>query len=157
MSLSVAPCSIQSAKELVGKWHRHNRPPVSGLFAVAARDSGKIVAVAIVGRPVARRLDDGETCEIIRLASDGTRNACSILYGACRAAAKALGYRRLYTYTLAEESGASLRAVGFIRDAELEPRETWSVPSRPRVQSNLFGDQQRPQGAKVRWKWEAKL
>src|ERR1035441_8056475 len=73
----------------------------------------KLVGVAIVGRPVARRLDDGETLEVTRLCTDGTPNACSFLYGACRRAAFALGYGRIGTYTLQDEGGASLRAAGW--------------------------------------------
>jgi hypothetical protein len=100
-------------------------------------------------------LQDGATCEIIRVATDGADNACSMLYGACRAAAKAMGYKRVYTYILDTETGASLRAAGFVKDAELPARPTWSRPSRPRVQTDLFGIEQRPAGAKVRWMWRA--
>lgn len=151
--MNTRPISIQDANELVANWHRHNRPTLGGLFAVSAEDAGRLVGVAIVGRPVARAFADGYTCEITRLATDGTPNACSMLYGACRAAAKALGYRRVFTYTLQSESGASLRGAGFIRDAELKARETWSCASRPRVQTDLFGNEQRPAEAKVRWVW----
>jgi hypothetical protein len=150
--LTLRPISIQDAKSHVAKWHRHNKPPQGGLFAVAVA-SDSVCGVAIVGRPVARRLDDGWSAEIIRVATDGTYNACSILYGACLRAAKALGYRRVFTYTLQSESGASLRAVGFLKDAELEPSATWSVPSRPRMQTDLFGNEQRPTEAKFRWVW----
>ena len=150
--LSVRPISIQDAKAVIAKWHRHNKPPQSGLFAVAV-ENGHLCGVAVVGRPMARELQDGWSCEIIRVATDGAHNACSKLYGACRAAARSLGYRRVYTYTLQSESGASLRAAGFVVDAELKPRPTWSCPSRPRVQTDLFGNQQRPPEAKLRWVW----
>lgn len=149
--MKVVPMSIQTAKGFVGALHRHNRPPVSGLFAAAVEDAGDIVGVVICGRPVARALDDGQTLEITRVATNGARNANSMLYGAALRAARALGYRRVYTYTLAEESGASLRAVGFTQDAELAARATWSCPSRPRMQQDLFGEERRPPGAKVRW------
>jgi hypothetical protein len=151
--LTIRPITITDAKATVAKWHRHNKPPVSGLFAVAAESDGKLCGVAIVGRPVARRLQDGWTCEIIRVATDGTYNACSALYGACRAAAKAMGYRRVITYTLQSEPGASLRAAGFCVDATVEARESWSCKSRPRYDSDLFGTKQRPAEAKLRWVW----
>lgn len=151
MGLFAAPMTIADAKTYVGRTHRHNLPPKSALFAVGARlDGGELVGVAIVGRPVARLLQDGWSAEVIRLATDGTPNACSLLYGACARAAKALGYRRLYTYTLQRESGASLRASGWTLDAELDARPTWSCPSRPRIQHDLFGER-RPSEPKLRW------
>lgn len=153
--MNIRPITLKEARVVVGDWHRHNQPPVGGLFAVGCRDGGVLVGVAIVGRPVARLLDDGLTAEITRVATNGTRNACSMLYGACRKAARALGYQRLITYTLASEPGTSLRAAGFIRDADVAAAETWSVPSRPRRQTNLFGEELRPPEAKVRWKWQA--
>lgn len=179
--LELRPITMREAKEAVARWHRHNRPPTGGLFAVAATDGAKVVGVVIAGRPVARALQDGLTVELTRLATGGHRNACSFLYGAARRAAAALGYRRVYTYTLAPEfhemtpeeadfvsegcpnfkekltgeSGASVRAAGFVADAVLKPRPTWSHPSRPRVQTDLFGTEQRPTEAKVRWVWPA--
>ena len=110
--LSVVPCSITAARQFVARHHRHNKPPQGGLFAVGAQVDGTLVAGAIVGRPVARALDKGKTCELTRLCTDGTRNACSLLYGASARAAKALGWQRIITYTLASEPGTSLRAAG---------------------------------------------
>ena len=74
----------------------------------------EIVGVAICGRPVSRHYDDGLTLEINRLCTDGTRNACSKLYGACVRTAVAMGYERVITYTLQSENGASLKASNFI-------------------------------------------
>jgi hypothetical protein len=105
------PCTITEARRFIGRHHRHSAAPSSGLFAVAVGNP-ELCGVALVGRPVARRLDDGWTAEITRVCTLGERNACSMLYGACVRAAKALGYRRIITYTLASESGASLRATG---------------------------------------------
>jgi hypothetical protein len=87
--------------------------PQGALFALGVEKGGELVGVAIVGRPVGRGLQDGRTVEITRVATDGTRNACSFLYGRCRRAAAALGYRRVITYTRQDESGASPRAAGF--------------------------------------------
>jgi hypothetical protein len=152
MPLVLHPVTLTDAKAFVARHHRHSEPPQSGLFAVGAvDDGGTMVGVAIVGRPMARMLQDGATCEVTRLATDGSRNACSLLYGAAVRAAKALGYRRIYTYTLAEESGASLRATGWRRDADLKARPTWNCPARQRMQVDLFGAQRRPPGPKVRW------
>jgi len=105
------------ANEYVRKWHRHNRPTLGAIFCVGVADE-QVRGVAIVGRPVARRLDDGQTVEILRIATDGARNACSMLLGACRRASRALGYSRVITYTLPNEGGASLRAAGFKFDGD---------------------------------------
>ena len=148
----IVPSSISNAKSFVARHHRHNKPPVSGLFALAAERDGRVCAVAIVGRPVARALDKGKVCELTRLCSDGTTpNSCSLLYAAAARAAKALGWERIITYTLASEPGTSLRAVGWMREVELPARPTWDCPSRERMQTNLFGEDQRPPDAKVRW------
>ena len=133
MSLRLVPLSLAQANEHVAAWHRHNRPVPGAKFCVgAADDDGVLHAVAIVGRPVARHFDDGDTLEVVRVASDGTRNACSMLYGACQRAGFALGYRRLVTYTQGDEPGSSLRAAGWKVIAERPPRVGWSAPSRPR-------------------------
>lgn len=150
--LRIVPTSIQDAKAYIAKHHRHNRPPLSALFAVAVADeAGEVRGVAIVGRPVARALDDGRTVEVIRVGTDGVKNGCSMLYAAACRAAKSLGYERAYTYTLASESGASLRAAGWWKDAALGLRPSWDTPARRRVQTDLFGEPTRPPDPKIRW------
>jgi hypothetical protein len=121
-------------------WHRHHQPPRGMIFAVgAATEDGVLVAVAIAGRPVARLFDNGQTLEVTRVTSDGTLNACSLLYGACWRAAKALGYTRLITYTQAGEDGASLRAAGWRIIAERAAHKGWDRPSRPRHETGTEG------------------
>lgn len=150
MPLRVVPLTCKSAAKYVATNHRHNRAPNGGLFAAAVYDGDRLAGVAICGRPIARLLDDGLTVEITRVCTDGTRNACSKLYGAlCRAAA-AIGYERAVTYTLAEEPGDSLRAAGFVVAATV-PVCSWNRPNRHRRQVDLFGDDIRPPGEKVRW------
>ena len=113
--LSIRPISIKDAQAFVKQYHRHNIPPVGGKFAIACcNDSKRICGIAICGRPVARSYDNGITLEIYRNCTDGTRNACSKLYGACLRIAKCMGYRRVITYSLKSENGASLRATNFI-------------------------------------------
>lgn len=142
--LLVVPMTISEAKAFVDQHHRHNRAPVSALFAIAAAVGEDVRAVVIVGRPVSRVLDDGWTVEVTRLcAVDGTPNACSMLYAAAWRASRAMGYRRLVTYTLASEAGASLRAAGLRVVAKVRAK-TWHTPSRPRVDKN-------PLQAKLRW------
>lgn len=130
--LAIVPVTFTQACEFVGGWHRHNRPPIGHKFSIGAARADVLVGVAIVGRPVAAAYDDGTTLEVIRTATDGTHNANSMLYGAAWRAGKALGYRRLITYTQADETGASLRAAGWRVIAERPARKGWSTPSRPR-------------------------
>ena len=132
MPLQAIPITISDAEVWTARTHRHHRAPQGGLFAVACSMSTEICGVAIVGRPVARLLQDGWTAEVVRLSTDGTKNACSFLYAACWRAARALGYRRLVTYILDSESGTSVRAAGWKEVASVRGR-SWSCQSRPRV------------------------
>ena len=143
--------TLKAACRYVEAHHRHNRPPHGALFAVGVTSDGAVCGVAVVGRPVARGLQDGFTCEVVRLCTEGRYNACSILYGACRRAARALGYRRIVTYTLAGEPGTSLKASGWTRAAEVKAA-TWDGKTRSRPNADLFGTVLRPEGEdKVRW------
>ena len=133
MTLEVSPIDFAEANAFVASFHRHHRPVVGCKFCVAVSDeSGKVRGVAIVGRPVARMLDNGFTLEVNRCCTDGARNACSMLYGACWRIAKAMGFRKLITYTLPEEGGASLRAAGWKLIGE-RGGGNWNVKSRPRI------------------------
>ena len=131
--LRTVPVKFADACGFVATWHRHHRPPIGHRFSVGVvTEDDTLVGVAMVGRPVARAYDDGMTLEVTRSATDGTPNANSALYGAAWRAAKALGYRRLVTYTQEGESGSSLRAAGWRVIAERPARAGWNVPSRPR-------------------------
>lgn len=132
MTLAVVPVRLRDARAYVDAHHRHHRAPVGALFAIGAAVDGVLVGVAIVGRPVARMWDDGQTAEVTRVATDGTRNACSSLYAAAWRAARAMGYTRLITYTQDGEDGVSLRAAGWRIVAHRPPHGGWSRPSRPR-------------------------
>lgn len=129
--MTLCPVSLSEANAFVGLHHRHHRPVVGHKFSIGVQDIDTLRGVAIIGRPVARHRDDGDTLEITRLCTDGTPNAASKLLGAAARATFAMGYRRLITYTLKSESGASLRASGYRVVGEVKGRE-WSVPSRPR-------------------------
>ena len=142
--LHVVPCTITRARAFVGEHHRHLAPPLSGLFAVGIARGEELVGVAIVGRPVARALQDGGTAEVTRVCTEGERNGCSMLLAACRRGAHALGYRRLITYTLTSEPGTSLRAAGWQEVAKVRGR-SWSCSSRPRP----------PNAARDKRRWEA--
>ena len=127
--MKLHPITLREAKEFVALHHRHNKPPTGWKFGVGLTVDKKLVAVATAGRPVARNFDDGLTLEINRTCTDGTQNANSMLYGAISRAAKALGYQRCITYTQANETGASLRAVGWTKVKILSPRKSWAESS----------------------------
>ena len=138
-NLRLVPISFSDAVGFVQMWHRHHAPPVGHKFSVGVANGDTLVGVAMVGRPVARHLDDGLTLEVNRTCTDETRNANSLLYGASWRAAKALGYQRLITYTQSGESGASLRGAGWRVVAELPERKGWTTPSRPRDDKGTDG------------------
>lgn len=128
MTLTIRPITLRAACAFVKQHHRHNKPPRGHKFSVAVFDepAGILVGVAIAGRPVARALDDGLTLEVNRTCTDGARNVNSMLYGAVWQAARAMGYQRCITYTQATETGASLRAAGWLRSATLAARKGWA-------------------------------
>ena len=142
--MNVVPCRITDARAFVAQHHRHHLAPVGGLWAHAVAVGELVVGVAIVGRPVARHLDDGWTVEVTRVAVlDAYPNACSMLYGAAWRCARAQGYRKAVTYTLNTEKGTSVKAAGW-RCIGAAGGGSWSVPSRPRVDKH-------PTQGKFRW------
>lgn len=146
MKFEIVPLPLDEANAFVAEHHRHHGKVVGHKFSLGvANQEGEICGVAIVSRPVARGLDDGLTLEITRVATNGCKDACSALYGACRRAVFALGYKKLVTYTLASESGSSLRAAGYRIVAEVRGR-SWSCATRPRVDKSAAQTQN-----KLRW------
>lgn len=111
--MTIVPITYREAAEFVNRFHRHHKAPQGCKFAIGLSDCETMSGVAICGRPVSRRLDDGFTLEITRVCTDGTKNACSMLYGACCRIAKAMGYRKVITYILESEDGASVKAANF--------------------------------------------
>lgn len=128
VKLTVVPVTFRQASAFVALHHRHHPPPVGCRFCLGVA-TDQLVGVAMVGRPVARHLDDGRTLEVNRTCTDGTPNANSALYAAAWRASKALGYLRLITYTQAGESGSSLRAAAWRVVAERPARESWAASS----------------------------
>lgn len=140
--LELHPLTIGEAQTFVGQHHRHHKAPVGGLFAVGLTDGERVVGCAVVGRPVARMNADGWTAEVTRLCVlDDIPNGCSMLYRAAWRAARALGYRRLLTYTLASETGGSLRGAGF-KLIGVRGGGSWSRVDRPRVDSHPLEQKQ---------------
>ena len=132
LPLHLVPIHLSDANEFVRLHHRtHKRVPGCKFCVGVADGGGQLRGVAICGRPIARHTDDGWTLEVNRTCTDGTPNANSMLYGAAWRAAKALGYRRVITFTMEGESGASLRGAGFREVGRLQGA-SWSCPSRGR-------------------------
>lgn len=140
-NLSLCPISFREAVTFVGTNHRHHSPPAGHKFSIGVADGERIVGIAMIGRPVARSFDDGMTLEVNRTCTDGTPNVNSMLYAAAWRAAKALGYRKLITYTREDESGSSLRAAGWSVVAQRPPRNGWNSKGRPRVETTEHGIQ----------------
>lgn len=135
MLMRIRPITLREASAFIAEHHRHNKPPRGWKFGVALEIDcdlvgPMLVGVATAGRPVARHYDDGFTLEVNRTCTDGTRNANSKLYGAVWQAAKAMGYTRAITYTQADETGASLRAAGWVKVKELAARKSWAEHSK---------------------------
>lgn len=146
--MRAARVELAEANAFVSKVHRHHGPARGHRFSVAVQRDGQIVGVAICGRPVARNIDQKMVLEVLRCATDGTRNACSALYGKAARIATEMGFRAVITYTLTEEEGASLRACGWWSEV-LDDRNTdWACKSRPRERTKGQG-----LGQKVRWLW----
>lgn len=150
MALAAVPIKLNEACEFVQNFHRHNKPPAGGLFAVGVSNGQEMVGVAIVGRPVARKLDDGNTAEVTRVCvlDKAPKGSCSFLYARCWQAAKALGWRRLITYTLQDEGGASLRGAGWRVVAELDAGNPNAWLTRP-------GREWQPVVGQAKFRWEA--
>lgn len=143
--MEAVPLHLREANAFVAQHHRHNLPAVGCKWAIGAALDGKLVGVAIVGRPICRRLDDGKTLEVLRVCTDGTPNACSFLYARCTQIARLMGYCRIITYTLSSEGGASLRAVGAKPTGPLLSHE-WGISTRPRKSQPVY--------AEPKYRWE---
>lgn len=140
--MKIIPITFKEAKEYIKINHRHNPNIVGCKFSIGCMDKDELVGVAVCGRPVSRYLDDGKTLEINRVCTDGTRNACSMLYGACCRIGREMGYTKIITYTLKSENGASVKASNFICDGEAGGTHWTGKRNR---------GQQIPHEMKVRW------
>jgi hypothetical protein len=129
-ALALTPISLREANAFVERNHRHHKGVTGHKFSIGCTRDGELVGVAIMGRPVSRYLDDGLTLEVNRLCTTGAENACSMLYGAAARAARAMGYRKIITYTLDTEPGTSLRAAGW-QCAGPADGERWTGKRRP--------------------------
>lgn len=150
--LKIRPISLKESKEFCDKYHRHNVGSKAHKFSIGLEKDGELVGVAVVGRPIARKVDDGKTAEITRVCVNGDyKNANSMLYGAACRAAFAMGYDSVITYTLETESGSSLKSAGFQVDAHSKCNNNgWDSPSRRRTVAERY-----PMCEKTRWRRRA--
>lgn len=146
MSLRIVPLTLKQANALIEKLHRHHKPVVGHRFSIGCVDdaAGALVGACVVGRPVARMTSAYDIAEVTRLVTDGTPNACSILYAAAARSAKAMGFERIQTFILDSEIGTSLKASGWTQDG-VSGGGSWNSPSR-------WGRREdQPQDRKQRW------
>ena len=159
MSLKIGPISIAKANQYIEQHHRHHGKKTGCRFAIGCFEGGVLHGVAICSNPVARMADDGLTLEVSRLCTDGTYNACSMLYSACARIAKDMGFKKIQTYILASEQGTSLKASGWKKEAENVGNLDWFSAKNKRqrernkkpIQMSLFEQKKPPKELKQRW------
>ena len=144
--LAVVPLELVEANAAVSAWHRHHKPCQGHRFSIGVIDDhGTLHGAAIIGRPVARLAGSPrEVLEVTRLVSDGTKNACSMMYAAAARAGKALGFARIQTYILEEEIGTTLLASGWVCEGKAGGGQWKHTDGKPRRTDQ-------PNGAKTRW------
>ena len=138
-TIKIIPITLKTANDFVIRHHRHHSKVQGCKFCIGVTDvKGLLRGVAVVGRPISRFLDNGLTAEVTRCCTDGYKNACSFLYGACGRIAKCMGYELIITYILAGEKGTSLKASNWTRRG-LCGGGSWDTPGRPRPNSAKLG------------------
>lgn len=148
----IKPLALKRANELVDSLHRHHRPVVGHRFSLGVFDSGRFCGAAIVGRPVSASINQEDVAEVVRLVTDGTKNACSILYAASARVCREMGFDRIGTYILAEEPGVTLRASGW-KYSHTTRGDTWDRPN----QANRRRVEKHPTTPKQYWYKDLKI
>lgn len=154
--MRAVPVELKEANAFVDRLHRHHASVARDKYRVGCEVQGELVGVVQVGRPVARALCDGETLEVLRLCSKGDRNVCSFLYSRAARIAKELGYKKIITYILESEDGASLKASGWHIEADGVGGGSWNRPSRPRteeVQLSMFTERDKKYSTEKKQRW----
>jgi hypothetical protein len=129
--MKAVPIELKEANAYIDQYHRHHAPVRRDKFRIGAEEAGELIGVIQVGRPLARRLADGKTLEVLRCCTNGERNVCSFLYSRAARVAKELGYSKIITYILESEDGASLKASGYCIPMT---GGLWSVQGSPRAE-----------------------
>lgn len=156
MSLIIKPISLKKANEYVIQNHRHHDKVQGHKFSLSVWDEDRLCGVAIVGHPQSRMIDNDNVLEVLRLCTDGTYNACSILYARCAKVGKDMGYQKIITYILESETGTSLKASGWTCEEEKCGGFSWGgqreVERHKYEQMTIFVDRKLPpKELKQRW------
>lgn len=155
------PIELKDCQAYINEHHRRHMAAHRDKFRIAAVDNEEIVGVIQVGRPVSRILDNGKTLEVLRLCTTGGRNVCSFLYSRAARIAKEMGYEKIITYILESESGTSLKASGWVCEADGVGGGDWNTPSRPREvepeQMSLFPTKNKYPVAVKKQRWIKEL
>jgi hypothetical protein len=141
--LRIVPIELKELNLLVARFHRHHKPVQGHRFSIGVECTGKLVGGCSVGRPTSRYTDQRRIIEVTRLVTDGTKNACSMLYAAAARAGKALGYEKIQTFILESELGTTLRAAGWKFDGESGETRDRNRKSTRLSKSWLFDDYHR--------------
>jgi hypothetical protein len=136
--MRIRPTTFRTACAFVDRLHRRHKRPQGHKFSLCLMDGERMVGVVIVGRPVERKCDDGFTAQVTRLCTDGTKNACSMLYAAARRVCNAMGYEKCSTFIGEDEPGTSLFAAGWSEVSKTDGR-SWSVQTRARTDKHQLG------------------
>lgn len=153
----VIPLTLKSANAYVEKFHRHNKPCVGHRFSIGALDENEnIVGVAIIGRPVARMLDDGLTAEVNRVCTndDSPKNVCSFLYARAWRIWQQMGGERMITYTLQSEPGSSLKGAGWKIAGKTKKNDYWKTRKKTHLGYVAERTAQAVDG-QLKFRWEA--
>lgn len=150
MKARIVPITLREANDFVEQYHRHSARTSNdgGKFAIGLYLDGRLVGAAIVGRPIARMLQEPGTAELLRccVGPDAPDGAGKTLNARCKRIWQLMGGTRLVTYTLASETGGSLSGAGFKRVAEAHSAQ-WKTRGRPH----------RDIAAQPKHRWEALL
>ena len=148
--MKVIPLTLRQANAFVAEHHRHSKPVVGARFSIGAEHNGELVGVAIIGRPVSRRIDHTRIAELTRncVSADAPRNTCSFLYGRAWRIWQQMGGEQMITYTLKKESGASLSGAGWKVLGEVKVNtDGWNSKTRQRQNAAIY--------QKKKFKWGA--
>ena len=153
MNFNVVPLSLKEANDFVTEHHRHNKKVAFHKFSIGAIYEDELVGVAIVGRTVARALDDQFVAEVLRVCikDPAPKNACSFLYGRCWRIWQAMGGKKILTYTLPTESGSTMKALGWKNVHTTTPRKKGSG------WENREGRSWQPVIGKPKFRWEQEI
>ena len=147
----IVPLSLKEANEFVTTHHRHNKKTAGHKWSTGLMYQDELVGVAIVGRAISRHMDEKYTVEILRLCikDPAPKNACSFLYSKVWRIWQTMGGKKIITYTLDEESGASMRAVGWKKAGTTTPVKEgkgWTNRGKGRIWQ--------PVNSKLKYRWE---